>query len=100
MTGSPRATDKPIPAGSGRAVPGTSRRATVATCVPAVGEIGPNPLPRLARSAAEVLQQCRLDDLDPVPIRILDEGHVAHLALLWTLHIGHFILVKPGDRGS
>jgi eukaryotic-like serine/threonine-protein kinase len=75
---------------------------------------GDSPAPQLLRSAhnatlnrspkpparpPEPLQPPRLHDLDPVPVRILDERHVAHLALLGPLDVGDAMPIEPRDRG-
>src|SRR5580692_10678724 len=54
---------------------------------------------RLRSSAAQRLQPLRLDDLDPVAVRILDERHVFHLPLIRPLHERYLVPVEPSDRG-
>ena len=48
---------------------------------------------------SQTLQSRSFNDFDPVAVRVLDEGHVFHLALLGPLDVRHGVGVEPAHGG-
>jgi hypothetical protein len=51
------------------------------------------------RPRGKLPHQVRLDDLDPVPVRVLNEGQISHRPFLWPLDEFHVALVKVSHGG-